>query len=133
MQTSFIKISLLVCLCCDVIILRALADIGTAKAYPSPYLPTRCSGKDENQLPSDGYFAAVSEGLWDNGGACGRKYRVRCISGPSHPCKGEDIVVLVVDHCRGTSCPATMALSIKAFKVLSRFTNVQINIEFMQV
>ncbi|KAG6643804.1 EG45-like domain containing protein isoform X1 [Carya illinoinensis] len=133
MQT-FLKILFLVCLCCtDVIILPALADVGTAKAYPSPYLPTRCSGNDENQLPSNGYFAAVSEGLWDNGGACGRQYRVRCISGPSHPCKGGNIVVQVVDHCRGTSCPASMALSIKAFRALSRFTTVQINIEFMQV
>ncbi|XP_042992206.1 EG45-like domain containing protein isoform X2 [Carya illinoinensis] len=114
MQT-FLKILFLVCLCCtDVIILPALADVGTAKAYPSPYLP-------------------VSEGLWDNGGACGRQYRVRCISGPSHPCKGGNIVVQVVDHCRGTSCPASMALSIKAFRALSRFTTVQINIEFMQV
>ncbi|KAJ1415909.1 RlpA-like domain superfamily [Sesbania bispinosa] len=33
-------------------------------------------------------FVAVNEGLWDNGAACGRRYRVRCISGNNRPCKG---------------------------------------------
>ena len=61
------------------------------------YEATKCYGDDQDQFPSDGHFAAVSNGIWDNGAACGRRYRMRCISGPQRPCRNRSIVVEVVD------------------------------------
>ncbi|KAK9130706.1 hypothetical protein Sjap_011193 [Stephania japonica] len=65
-----------------------IGDIGTAASYNPPYTPTRCGGNDQNQFPEGDMFVAVSNGLWDNGAACGRRYRIRCIGGFRRPCKG---------------------------------------------
>ncbi|GFQ02856.1 eg45-like domain containing protein 2 [Phtheirospermum japonicum] len=75
---------------------------------------------------------AVSEGLWDNGAACGRYYKLRCLSGFKKPCKDSTIKVKVLDFCNKTSCPSTMVLSIYAFKALSRNPKIKINIEYSQ-
>jgi hypothetical protein len=97
------------------------------------YKATKCNGEDQNQFPSDGYFGAVSVGLWDNGGACGRKYQIRCLSGPNRPCKpGIPIVVKIVDFCPTDPCPATMTLSDTAFNALSTSPDVKINVEYIQ-
>ncbi|CAL5431464.1 unnamed protein product [Camellia sinensis] len=117
--------------CCD--ILRVSADIGTATSYDPPYLPTRCGGYSQDQFPEDGYFAGTSDGLWDNGAACGRRYRIRCISGVKRPCKDGSIVVQVVDFCKNSPCPSTLLLSNKAFNAISRFPNAKINVEYAQV
>uniref|UniRef100_A0A2N9GZN5 Expansin-like EG45 domain-containing protein n=1 Tax=Fagus sylvatica TaxID=28930 RepID=A0A2N9GZN5_FAGSY len=127
---SFLTTVLLLFFCFD--ILGALGDVGSATSYGPPYLPTQCHGNDQGQFPSDGFFAAVSDGLWDNGAACDRRYQLRCISGPNRPCKGGVIIVKVVDHCRGNPCPAAMAMSTKAFNDISKFPNVKINIEYAQ-
>ncbi|XP_021891439.1 EG45-like domain containing protein [Carica papaya] len=107
-------------------------DVGTASAYDPPYLPTRCKGYDQDQFPPGGYFVAASDGVWDNGAACGRRYRIRCISGPRRPCKNGFIVVQVVDFCRQSPCPATLLLSAEAFGAISRNIDARINIEFAQ-
>ncbi|KAL5074316.1 hypothetical protein RYX36_013300 [Vicia faba] len=65
-----------------------LADVGTAASYGPPYIPTSCDGSRREQFPPGNIFVAVNEGLWDNGAACGRRYRVRCVSGINKPCKG---------------------------------------------
>lgn len=31
------------------------------------------------RLPGNRFVAAVSDGLWGNGAACGRRYRIRCL------------------------------------------------------
>ncbi|KAH7849043.1 hypothetical protein Vadar_012098 [Vaccinium darrowii] len=108
------------------------ADIGTAIAYDPPYLPTRCRGYDQDQFPEGGLFAAASDGVWDNGAACGRRYRLKCISGQRRPCKGGSIVIQVVDACRTDPCPATLTLSNKAFDAISRTPNAKINVEYSQ-
>ncbi|KDP32388.1 hypothetical protein JCGZ_13313 [Jatropha curcas] len=108
------------------------ADIGTATSYDPPYLPTRCKGYNEDQFPPGGYFIAVSEGIWDNGAACGRKYRMRCISGLKRPCKDPTIVVQVVDLCTLNPCPSTLLLSNKAFNAISKVPITKINVEFAQ-
>ena len=95
-------------------------------------LATKCKGMDIEQFPEDGYFVAVSEGLWDNGAACGRKYEMRCISGPRRPCKGGTIVVRVVDFCKTYPCPTTLVLSTKAFNAISKSPNERINVEYAQ-
>ncbi|KAM3711450.1 hypothetical protein ACJW30_01G109600 [Castanea mollissima] len=117
---SFLTTLLLLCSCFD-ILEGALGDVGTARYYGPPYLPTKCYGDDQDQFPSDGHFAAVSNGIWDNGAACGRRYRMRCIIGE------------VVDFCRYNPCRATMALPFKAFAAISipRY-GVRINVEYAQ-
>ncbi|KAG8636323.1 hypothetical protein MANES_16G120700v8 [Manihot esculenta] len=110
-----------------------LGDVGTAKSYDPPYLPTKCNGYDQDQFPEGGYFAAASDGLWDNGAACGRKYRMRCISGPRRACNGGSIVVQVVDFCRDSPCSATLMLSNKAFDAVSRIPTAKINVEYIQI
>lgn len=61
----------------------ALCDNGPAFLYKAPYTPLKCG-----QFDTGKYFAAVGVNFWDNGGACGRMYDVRCIAGTGHPCKG---------------------------------------------
>ncbi|KAH9760719.1 expansin-like EG45 domain-containing protein [Citrus sinensis] len=107
------------------------ADIGTATAYHPPYLPTRCNGNRQDQFPPGNLFVAVGEGLWDNGAACGRRYRMRCISGNNKPCKGSTIDVKVVDFCRKSPCPSTIVLSNDAFQAISR-VDAKINVEYVQ-
>ncbi|XP_059461119.1 EG45-like domain containing protein [Corylus avellana] len=127
---SFLTTLILLSSCFD--ILGALGDVGTATYYVPPYLPTKCNGDDQNQFPSDGRFGAVSVALWDNGGACGRKYRIRCISGRMRPCTNKSIVVQIVDFCRKDPCPATMALSRTAFRAISRYPS-KINVEYILI
>ncbi|XP_039053580.1 EG45-like domain containing protein isoform X2 [Hibiscus syriacus] len=109
------------------------ADIGTASFYNPPYIPTKCGGNSEEQFPPGNMFAAVSEGLWDNGAACGRRYRLRCISGPNRPCKQRTIDVKVVDLCPFSPCPSTIVLSRDAFAAVSHPRGRKINIEYIQV
>ncbi|KAM7276399.1 hypothetical protein ACFE04_018265 [Oxalis oulophora] len=68
-------------------------DVGTAAVYTPPYLPTACYGNSYDQFPAGNLFAAVGTGLWDNGAACGRRYRIRCVSGSNRPCKSATIDV----------------------------------------
>ncbi|KAF3447132.1 hypothetical protein FNV43_RR12312 [Rhamnella rubrinervis] len=93
-------------------------------------IATRCKGNDPDQFPESGHFVAVSDGLWDNGAACGRRYQLRCISGPKRPCKRGSIVAEVVDFCKKDPCPSTLVLSSKAFNAISRFSDVKINVEY---
>ncbi|KAK4349112.1 hypothetical protein RND71_031867 [Anisodus tanguticus] len=109
-----------------------LGDIGTATSYNPPYTPTKCSGNRADQFPSGNLFVAVSEGLWDNGAACGRRYRLRCLSGNNRPCKEGTIDVRVVDYCTKRPCPSTIVLSSDAFAEISHSHNAKINIEYVQ-
>ncbi|XP_057484908.1 EG45-like domain containing protein [Actinidia eriantha] len=113
-------------------ILLVAGDIGTATSYDPPYLPTRCKGHDKEQFPEGGLFVAACEGIWDNGAACGRRYRVRCISGLKRPCRHGSIVVQVVDVCRTIPCPATLLLSNTAFDYISKYPTAKINVEYAQ-
>ena len=92
---------------------------------------TKCDGNREEQFPPGNLFVAVSEGLWDNGAACGRRYRLRCLSGPNRPCKHRTIDVKVVDFCPVTPCPSTIMLSRDAFAAIAHHGR-KINIEYIQ-
>ncbi|TQD81298.1 hypothetical protein C1H46_033153 [Malus baccata] len=108
-------------------------DIGTATSYGPPYIPTKCFGNRQDQFPPGNLFVAVSEGLWDNGAACGRRYRLRCLSGRNKPCKGGATVdVKVVDLCRDSTCPSTVAMSTDAFAAISHSPSTRINVEYVQ-
>ncbi|KAI5669579.1 hypothetical protein M9H77_19432 [Catharanthus roseus] len=114
--------------------LLVLGDIGTATSYNPPYTPTKCGGNRLDQFPAGNLFVSVSEGLWDNGAACGRRYRIRCLSGNNKPCKDftTTIDVRVVDFCSSRPCPSTIVLSKDAFSVISR-RDTKINIEYIQI
>ncbi|KAK6119620.1 hypothetical protein DH2020_046643 [Rehmannia glutinosa] len=109
-----------------------LGDIGTATSYDPPYTPTKCNGNRQDQFPSGNLFVQVSEGLWDNGAACGRRYRLRCLSGSNKPCKQGTVDVRVVDFCSRRPCPSTIVMSNDAFAAVSRSSDAKINIEFVQ-
>ncbi|XP_048436428.1 EG45-like domain containing protein [Pyrus x bretschneideri] len=109
-------------------------DISTATFYDPPYIPTKCFGSRQDQFPPGNLFAAVSEGLWDNGAACGRRYRLRCLSGRNQPCKGGATVdVTVVDLWRDSTGPSTVAMSTDAFAVISHSPSTRINVEYVQI
>lgn len=114
-------------------ILTFLSENCSSCLRPFFFAATRCNGNRGDQFPAGNLFVAVSEGLWDNGAACGRRYRLRCMSGSGRrPCKGGTIDVRVVDYCRKRPCPSTIALSSDAFSEISRSPNAKINIEYIQ-
>ncbi|XXG45691.1 hypothetical protein AAC387_Pa02g0704 [Persea americana] len=110
-----------------------LGDIGTAASYGPPYIPTKCYGRSKEQFPPANMFVAVSDGLWDNGAACGRKYRLKCLSGNNKPCKDQTIDVQVVDACLKNPCQSNLVLSKDAFAAISRIPDAKINIEYIQI
>lgn len=132
-------------------------DIGTANSYNPPYTrkqtlyqvkcvfmevlvfnhllflaATRCNGNRQDQFPPGNLFVSVSEGLWDNGAACGRRYRLRCLSGAKKPCKDGTVDVKVVDFCSVRPCPSTLLLSNDAFAAISHSPSMKINVEYIQ-
>ncbi|XP_022951412.1 EG45-like domain containing protein [Cucurbita moschata] len=111
----------------------ARGDIGTATAYGPPYLPTLCNGNRVDQFPPGNLFVAVNEGLWDNGAACGRRYRLRCLSGRNHPCKTDIIEVQVVNFCPKSPCPSSFLMSKEAFAAISRLPNARLNVEYIEI
>ncbi|XP_057959224.1 EG45-like domain containing protein [Malania oleifera] len=113
--------------------LGVLGDICTASSYGPPYIPTRCNGDRQDQFPPGNLFVAVSEGLWDNGAACGRRYRLRCLSGNNKPCKDGTIDVKVVDYCKSFPCPSTLQMSSNAFQAICNSPNAKINVEYIQI
>ncbi|KAL0311793.1 UNVERIFIED_CONTAM: EG45-like domain containing protein 2 [Sesamum radiatum] len=125
------SVILVLLLCCNIQLV--LGDIGTASSYAPPYTPTKCGGNREDQFPEGNLFAAVSEVLWDNGAACGRRYRLRCLSGRNKPCRSGTVDVRVVDFCSKTPCPSTILMSNDAFATLSRSPRAKINIEYIQI
>ncbi|CAL9123373.1 unnamed protein product [Musa hybrid cultivar] len=131
-RERWVAVAMLFGLICDVYLVTVSADVGTATSYDPPYLPTKCPGYTEDQLPENGLFVAAGNGMWDNGAACGRKYQLRCLSGLRRPCKDGSIVVQVVDFCRVSPCPSTLVLSNRAFDAVSKIPNTKINVEYAQ-
>lgn len=90
-----------------------------------------------NGFQNDGVMiAAASDEIWDNRGACGRRYRVKCLSatnmGDPHPCKaGNSVVVTIVDYCPA-GCRGTIDLSQEAFASIANPDAGKINISFQR-
>jgi len=98
-----------------------------------------CYGRDASQFPSNNFFGAVGEGLWDNGAACGRQYQVRCISAAvRRTCiPGQMIQIKIVDRAQSSvSRPSlagtTLVLSSRAFQVIANASAPFINVEYQQ-
>lgn len=147
---------------------RSAADVGTAAYYTPPYLrkspdnppstflpsprrriysspptATACYGGDASQFPSDNFFAAAGDGIWDNSAACGRLYSVKCLSStvPRACADGQpSILVKIVDYASAIVSPpsrggATMVLSYAAFRAITNSSAgeiTQINVDFTQ-
>ncbi|KAK6235953.1 hypothetical protein SCA6_011290 [Theobroma cacao] len=101
---------------------------GKAVFYKPPYFPSACSNQDQGKM-----VAGVSDALWNNGGACGKSYRVKCIGGANlapHPCKeGTSVVVKVVDYCKA-GCQGIINLSQDAFSTIADTDAGIIKVEF---
>ncbi|CAL5041179.1 unnamed protein product [Urochloa decumbens] len=122
-------ILLLAALLC--LVSASLADQGTATYY-TVYTPSACYGfQDEGTM-----IAAASDGLWDNGAACGRMYTVSCAGGTNatpNPCKGGSVTVKIVDRCPSPGCQATLDLSQEAFNAIGNLDAGKILINYNQV
>lgn len=103
-------------------------DIGKAGHARPPYIPNDCH-LDAGQLPPPSSFVSVNGGLWDNGAACGRRVKMRCISGPKGACKAGTIDLTVVDN--SPSGPS-FTLPDKAWDRLVNGQNIgAVNIEYV--
>ncbi|XP_021912107.1 EG45-like domain containing protein [Carica papaya] len=111
------------------------ADVGTAKQYSPPYLPTECFANDASQFPPNNFFAAAGDGVWDNGASCGRQYLVRCVSAtaPSICDTSTTIQVKIVDIAPSTFSGTTIVLSETAFGAIAGSATGVLNVEFQQV
>ncbi|XP_031094463.1 EG45-like domain containing protein [Ipomoea triloba] len=111
----------------------ASALSGTATYYTPPYVPSSCYGFDDEGT----MIAAASDPIFNNRAACGKRYRVRC-SGPTNagvpqPCRGQEVVVKIVDLCPSPGCQATIDLSQEAFSIIADPNAGKINIEYEEV
>ncbi|WCJ40522.1 Barwin-related endoglucanase [Euphorbia peplus] len=107
----------------------ANAANGTATFY-NHYVPSACCGsKDEGVM-----IAAASDLFWNNKGACGKRFSVKCTgstNGVPNPCTGKSVLVKIVDHCPG--CGGTIDLSQEAFKTIANPIAGVIKIEYQEV
>ncbi|KAE8682992.1 putative EG45-like domain containing protein 1 [Hibiscus syriacus] len=110
---------------------EAIAHTGTATFYTPPYVPSACHGyKDDGVM-----VAAASDAIWDDGAACGRRYKIKCKRGTNespHPCRGKKyVVVKIVDYCP-SGCQGTIDLSQEAFASIADPNAGKIKIYFHQ-
>ncbi|MBA0553804.1 hypothetical protein Golob_012953 [Gossypium lobatum] len=105
------------------------ADQGKAVFFEPPYTPSACYGTQSY----GNMVAGVSDALWNNGRACGKSYRVKCLGGANeapHPCKnGNTAVVKVVDYCKA-GCQGIINLSKHAFSTIADPDAGIIQVEF---
>ncbi|KAL0453804.1 UNVERIFIED_CONTAM: EG45-like domain containing protein [Sesamum latifolium] len=97
--------------------------------FSTSTLPSACYGfQDPGTL-----FAAVNPDLYNNGTACGRRYRIRC-TGPANqnvpqPCLNGEVVVTIVDLCIACQ-PDQFDLSVEAFSRIADPNAARIRIEY---
>ncbi|XP_007013992.2 PREDICTED: EG45-like domain containing protein [Theobroma cacao] len=123
----FVVVSMVLCLTS---VVRAIQ--GKAVFFAPPYVPSACFGNQNNGK----MVAGVSDALWKNRGACGKRYRVKCVGGANeapHPCKnGKSVVVKVVDYCKA-GCQGIINLSQDAFSAIADPDAGIIQVEFHEV
>ncbi|KAK2982645.1 hypothetical protein RJ640_027727 [Escallonia rubra] len=98
--------------------------------YALPDNASACDGFEEQGV----MVAAASDEFWDNGGACGSWYRVKCIGatnqGNPDPCNGDNsVVVKIVDYCP-SGCQGTIDLSQEAFALIADPAAGKIQVEY---
>ncbi|QHO53260.1 hypothetical protein HN51_022116 [Arachis hypogaea] len=108
------------------------ATSGTATYY-TVYTPSACYGyEDEGTM-----IAAASEGIYNNGGACGQMYKITCTgatnAGVTQPCTGASVTVKVVDLCPSPGCQGTFDLSQEAFSTIANVNAGKVDINYTPV
>ncbi|MBA0842972.1 hypothetical protein Goarm_000203 [Gossypium armourianum] len=129
------KLSILLCIAIAFMLSFTLREVvahtGTATFYTPPYVPSACNGYQKDGV----MIAAASDAIWDDGAACGRKYKVKCTGATNqspHPCRGKKyVVVKVVDYCP-SGCEGTIDLSQEAFASIADPDAGKIKISFHQ-
>ncbi|CAA2958181.1 EG45-like domain containing [Olea europaea subsp. europaea] len=109
----------------------AIAESGTATFYTPPYVPSACYGSHGKGT----VIAAANPSLYNNGAACGRRYRVKCTGGTnsvSHPCTGKEVTVTIVDLCPGCG-HNQLDLSQEVFSTIANPDVGRILIDYTQV
>ncbi|KAJ9551013.1 hypothetical protein OSB04_015058 [Centaurea solstitialis] len=123
---AIILISMVVCL-----VSVADAISGQATIFNPPYAPSTCFGSQDKGV----MVSKAHSGLFANGSACGRRYRVRCISGTNKAirdaCKGNSVDVVIVDRCDMCSVNQ-LELSEEAFEKIARVELGRVNVEYEQ-
>ncbi|XP_020598117.1 EG45-like domain containing protein [Phalaenopsis equestris] len=97
---------------------NSTANQGTATYYAPPYTPSACYGNQNEGV----MIAGASDVFWDDRGACGSSYKVRCIGAANdvpNPCSGAEVVVKIVDYCPPPFCNGTINLSQDAFRAIA--------------
>ncbi|PPT98698.1 hypothetical protein XaraCFBP7407_04305 [Xanthomonas arboricola pv. arracaciae] len=123
----------------------AFADIGSISFYgnnasrPADFVQG-CNISEDTVSSRNYLVVTVSEGLWDNGASCGRRYRMRCISTPGkHSCTANTIDVIVVGRCPNGRCTVggrdvAMKIAFIRYSLLVQArTAPWANIEFIQI
>ncbi|KAI0519015.1 hypothetical protein KFK09_006454 [Dendrobium nobile] len=99
--------------------IKASADTGPATYYNPPYTPSACNGYQNDGV----LIAGASSKFWNNRGACGSYYRVRCLGSTNdfpNPCTGAEVTVKIVDYCPPPFCNGDINLSRDAFQIISQ-------------
>lgn len=114
-----------------------VADVGTAAQSDPPQTLTTC-GYDPSRFPPSRLVADAGDEIWDNGAACWRQYRVRCISGDRpNACRPVQWMnVTIVEQAFGVgsrSNGATMMLSTTAYRAIADLSAKSIKIEFERI
>lgn len=102
-------------------------------------LANACYGNDVSRIPRGDMFAAAGEGIWDGGSACGREYKIRCLSStkPKACNIGKVIDVVIIDRAQtAPSKPSksgtTFVLSDTAYAAIANPSVPDINLEYSQ-
>ncbi|KAL7593670.1 hypothetical protein Lser_V15G33348 [Lactuca serriola] len=125
---ALILISMVVCLTSVAHALNAMAIV-----YSPPYVPSLCFGmQDQGTM-----IAKAHSGLFANGiASCGRRFRVRCLSGTNKAirdaCTGNSVDVTVVGTCSGCAVNE-LQLSEESFGKIARLALGRVNIEYEQI
>jgi len=102
----------------------------------SPKINFQCllSASTCNGYEDDGdLIARASDEIWENRGACGKYYVVKCIGATNlapQPCKVDFIMVKIVDYC--PRCHRTINLSKDTFSIIVDPTVGRIKIEYYE-
>ncbi|MCE4351904.1 hypothetical protein M0411_18610 [Xanthomonas hortorum pv. vitians] len=121
----------------------AFAKIATLSFYgnntpnPADFVQGCNVSADTVAISYENRVVTVSDGLWDNGAACGTTYQMRCLSNPgTNRCTRNVITVLVVGRCPGGAClvngqKVTMKIAAQSFNLLVRSRVPYINVEYV--
>ncbi|XP_056167654.1 EG45-like domain containing protein [Syzygium oleosum] len=106
---------------------------GIGTFYTPPYQPSACYGFEDQGM----MIGAASKALWNDGGACGQYYQVKCVGarnqGVPMPCYGSGtVVVKIVDRCLPNLCRGTIDFSQEAFASIADPNAGDINIQYQQ-